>query len=306
MKTGYYVVMSFMLLLILSSCASTHFGVKDRASFVPSDFAMTEKAIAQAEQSDGAQYCPEKIAEAKKIAKDGVNTYWACHTQEAKEKLAEARRLAHEAEMCEPEPEPVGDADQDGVLDDLDRCPATPKEASVDEHGCPLDTDGDGVLDYLDKCPKTPKGTAVDTFGCPVDKDGDGVNNESDRCPDTPIGVEVDVDGCWFIKPVYFDFNKAEINPKYYPILDEVAATLKRYPRFNLEIHGHTDTVGSKEYNEELAMERADAVADYLAKYGIKMERFHLYDHYFEEPIASNQTEMGRSMNRRVKMIPKR
>ncbi|MBW1711492.1 MAG: VWA domain-containing protein [Deltaproteobacteria bacterium] len=58
---------------------------------------------------------------------------------------------------------PVLDSDGDGVTDDLDRCPNTPKEVTVDTKGCPLDSDGDGVPDYLDKCPNTPKGATVET-----------------------------------------------------------------------------------------------------------------------------------------------
>ncbi|MBN2687371.1 MAG: outer membrane beta-barrel domain-containing protein, partial [Deltaproteobacteria bacterium] len=50
------------------------------------------------------------------------------------------------------------DSDGDGVYDDMDTCPGTPKGVTVDSSGCPLDSDGDGVYDYLDKCPGTPKG----------------------------------------------------------------------------------------------------------------------------------------------------
>lgn len=88
------------------------------------------------------------------------------------------------------------DTDGDGVTDDLDKCPDTPKGVSVDASGCPLDSDGDGVPDYLDKCPDTPKGVAVDTNGCELDSDGDGVCDSSDKCPNTPKGVEVDENGC--------------------------------------------------------------------------------------------------------------
>ncbi|TRO81209.1 outer membrane beta-barrel domain-containing protein [Trichloromonas acetexigens] len=90
------------------------------------------------------------------------------------------------------------DSDGDGVTDDLDKCPDTPKGVVVDADGCPVDSDGDGVPDYLDKCPDTPKGVAVDANGCPAvgDADGDGVADDLDKCPDTPKGVVVDADGC--------------------------------------------------------------------------------------------------------------
>ena len=88
------------------------------------------------------------------------------------------------------------DTDGDGVPDDMDECPDTPKEVKVDEKGCPFDTDGDGVYDYLDQCPDTPKGVKVDEKGCPFDTDGDGVHDYLDECPNTPMGVKVDEKGC--------------------------------------------------------------------------------------------------------------
>jgi OmpA-OmpF porin, OOP family len=88
------------------------------------------------------------------------------------------------------------DKDGDGVPDYLDKCPDTPQGIAVDVNGCPLDSDGDGVPDYLDKCPGTPKGVAVDSKGCPIDSDGDGVPDYLDKCPGTPKGVAVDSKGC--------------------------------------------------------------------------------------------------------------
>ncbi|UCG52039.1 MAG: OmpA family protein [Candidatus Latescibacterota bacterium] len=89
-----------------------------------------------------------------------------------------------------------GDADFDGVLDELDKCPDTPKGAIVDENGCPMDSDGDGVYDGIDKCPDTPEGAVVDEVGCPLDSDKDGIYDGLDQCPDTPKKAKVDFNGC--------------------------------------------------------------------------------------------------------------
>ena len=88
------------------------------------------------------------------------------------------------------------DSDGDGVWDGLDQCLGTPKGASVDAKGCPTDTDGDGVYDGLDQCADTPKGATVDAKGCPSDTDGDGVMDGLDQCPSTPKGATVDAKGC--------------------------------------------------------------------------------------------------------------
>jgi OOP family OmpA-OmpF porin len=90
----------------------------------------------------------------------------------------------------------VGDADRDGVPDDVDRCSDTPYGLAVDRDGCSLDTDFDGVPDSFDKCPGTVYGVIVDKDGCVPDGDKDGVPDSIDKCSTTPEGVIVDKDGC--------------------------------------------------------------------------------------------------------------
>ena len=103
MKKSFFLLMVMIMFLFLgTSCTTSHFGVPDRASGVPTEFDQTETAIAQAEQSSGAKYCPDKIARAKELANKAAETYWACRTDEAMDLLAEARKLAKEAEGCRP------------------------------------------------------------------------------------------------------------------------------------------------------------------------------------------------------------
>lgn len=104
MKSSFYLAgLMLMFLFLTTSCTTYHFGVVNRAAMVPDDFGETEAAIAHAEQSQGAQYCPEKIAKAKQLAHDGAETYWACHNTESSALLAEARKMAGEAEGCGPQ-----------------------------------------------------------------------------------------------------------------------------------------------------------------------------------------------------------
>lgn len=88
------------------------------------------------------------------------------------------------------------DSDEDGIPDEKDLCPNTPKNVKVDEFGCPVDTDKDGVPDYLDKCKNTPTKVKVDKNGCPIDSDNDGVPDYLDKCPDTSTNLKVDSTGC--------------------------------------------------------------------------------------------------------------
>jgi OmpA-OmpF porin, OOP family len=102
------------------------------------------------------------------------------------------------------------DSDHDGVPDYLDKCPDTPAGTKVDSTGCPMDSDHDGVPDYLDKCPDTLPGLKVDSLGCPIDSDHDGVPDYLDKCPDTPVGTEVDESGC----PVSNKTNETKVTPQ--------------------------------------------------------------------------------------------
>ncbi len=115
-----------------------------------------------------------------------------------------------------------GDMDGDGVFDDRDRCPSTPRGAIVDENGCPTDSDGDGVVDGVDRCPNTSRGARVDASGCPsADADRDGVADASDRCPDTPRGAIVDANGCPTDSDgdgVYNGLDKCADTPREYAV----------------------------------------------------------------------------------------
>jgi outer membrane protein OmpA-like peptidoglycan-associated protein len=91
---------------------------------------------------------------------------------------------------------PIPDSDNDGILDNRDRCPDTPPGAQVDSRGCSGDSDSDGVPDGVDRCAATPPGATVDARGCTRDSDGDNIPDGIDRCPDTPSGVLVDPTGC--------------------------------------------------------------------------------------------------------------
>ncbi len=194
------------------------------------------------------------------------------------------------------------DSDCDGVHDYQDKCPDTPEGVKVNKEGCPLDTDGDGVYDHLDKCPDTPKGVKVDKTGCSLiaDSDGDGVPNDADKCPRTPKGATVNEFGCWVCENVNFDINKADIKSESYKNLDEQVTFLTQHSELIVEIQGHTDNTGTKEYNQMLSEKRANAVRDYLIKNDIKKDRLIAKGYGLTLPLASNNTKEGRAQNRRV------
>ena len=81
---------------------------------------------------------------------------------------------------------------------------------------------------------------------------------------------------------------------------------MQRYPDFKMMISGHTDNVGSAELNQSLSEKRAKACYDYLSKHNISSYRLSYAGFGESRPISTNETEKGRSLNRRVEfnLIP--
>jgi outer membrane protein OmpA-like peptidoglycan-associated protein len=191
---------------------TSYFGVPNKALAYPADFDETEAAIAKAERSPGAKSCPDKLAKAKELAKQGVETYWACRTKEGLALLAQARQMAKEAELCR---------------------------------------------------------TVVLTGG------------------------------------VHFAFDSSEITSEGRAVLDQQIPSLKANPNMKVELAGHTCSLGSEAYNQALSERRAKAVYDYLAANGIAAERMTTTGYGETRPAFSNNTDEGRSNNRRVELIIK-
>jgi outer membrane protein OmpA-like peptidoglycan-associated protein len=138
----------------------------------------------------------------------------------------------------------------------------------------------------------------------PVDTDGDGVPDSEDLCPDTPKGATVHKNGCWALKGVkLFDFDDSSIKPEGHELLDEVAIILENNPEITGELRGHTDSIGSEEYNKQLSEKRAKAVEEYLENKGIDPSRLTSVGYGESQPIASNETPEGRQENRRVELV---
>ncbi|SER09961.1 OmpA-OmpF porin, OOP family [Solimonas aquatica] len=186
---------------------------------------------------------------------------------------------------------PVLDADGDGVPDERDRCPDTPKGVKVDANGCPLDSDGDGVPDSLDQCPGTAPGVAVDARGCPA-RMGSG------RFKISGSGAVLR------FEDVHFAFDHDELSDYAKAMLDDAAQvindTAQKYPALKVDISGHTDAIGSEGYNQALSERRAQKVKQYLVRKGVDEGRISLYSYGESKPEVSNDTEDGRAQNRRA------
>lgn len=214
-----------------------------------------------------------------------------------------------------------GDTDGDGINDAEDACPSTPGVRTADPktNGCaPTDRDGDGVNDAEDACPdqKGMRTTDPKTNGCPdPDRDHDGVPNDVDACPDEPGKADPDPkkNGCpkaflqgGVIKitdQVKFKTASAEIatGKDSEEVLQAVLSVLKAHPEIaKVRVEGHTDDRGDAKKNKALSLDRAKSVVKWLGAHGIDAKKLEAQGFGQERPIDSNNTDEGRTNNRRV------
>lgn len=147
------------------------------------------------------------------------------------------------------------------------------------------DSDGDGVSDRFDKCPNTPAGTVVDGSGCPIE---------------FPEPVEKD-DVVVSYPNIQFEFDSSVLKTESYSVLDRLSTEL-RESGASVTLEGHASAEGSDTYNMGLSNDRANSVKTYLVNSGVLAANVNTVGYGEERPIASNATEEGRVVNRRVEI----
>jgi outer membrane protein OmpA-like peptidoglycan-associated protein len=267
-------------------------------------------------------------------AKEHLNTAEPA-AKTALDKAAECGKVTVLIRQKTPDQAPLKvalkDSDGDGVPDIDDLCPDAP--GPKENHGCPVDPDrdGDGVPDNKDACPDVPG--PAENAGCPwADRDHDGVPDKDDECPDQPGPVEnkgcplqaavspksplvvqkdalitqkdalivVKKDRIELKQQLRFKPNRAVLLSESFPILKQLAQTLKENPSLQVRIEGHTDNVGKAAANLKLSQTRAEAVRDYLTEQGVPQKQLSAEGFGSKRPIASNASRTGRILNRRV------
>jgi outer membrane protein OmpA-like peptidoglycan-associated protein len=223
-----------------------------------------------------------------------------------------------------------GDRDQDGLTDNVDRCPDEPEDRDQfsDDDGCPdPDNDADGILDADDRCPNEPEDMdgLADDDGCPEeDADGDGAPDATDRCPTVPgiaLAPRPDCTGCpscedaprpqprpepvaelprTLPERVYFDTARARLRSSDEAALQRVARFLEENPTATVQVEGHADLRGNEPNNVALSQRRARRVVDWLVARGVPRSRIVGVGCGEQYPADSRESEDGFQANRRV------
>lgn len=118
------------------------------------------------------------------------------------------------------------------------------------------------------------------------------------------VGLSKPIRGENFVmNNIIFDYNAATLRSESRPELDRIVRLLREHPTMRIEVGGHTDSIGSADYNQSLSRLRAEAVRDYLiSEGGVVPSRIISRGYGFSRPIASNSTEEGRNQNRRSEL----
>jgi OmpA-OmpF porin, OOP family len=220
--------------------------------------------------------------------------------------LQAKQREDFDPDAAQPEPESPGavsnvdavdDAERDqAIREGYDACPGLPEDFDGDEDddGCPEgDEDSDGVLDYLDRCPSEDE--TINGF------------QDDDGCPDEgPAQIVVEDGRIQILETIRFRPNSSELESGSYPVIDQIALALRKHRELShIEIGGHTDSTGSREYNLRLSRARARSVRQYLLTRGIEPGRLAATGYGPEHPIGDNNSDEGRAKNRRVEFVTK-
>lgn len=155
-----------------------------------------------------------------------------------------------------------------------------------------IDNDGDGAIDF------------------PADKgctDANDMDEYNPICKAPAPGEPMTLEGCAVgdtivLQGVTFEFDKARLTPNARVILDGVAGALEKRPDIKVEIGGHTDSKGSDAYNLSLSDKRSKSVKDYLVSKGIAGDRMTTRGYGESMPVADNNSDEGRELNRRVEL----
>ncbi|MGC8720438.1 MAG: OmpA family protein [Thermodesulforhabdaceae bacterium] len=146
-------------------------------------------------------------------------------------------------------------------------------------------------------------GLAGGLIGSYMDKQEQELRQAFANAQAATIQREQNILSVTFKSDVLFDTNSYTLKPGAYAEIDRLAKVLTDYPQTRVRVEGHTDSTGSPQYNQMLSERRAMAVRDALVQRGVDPRRIEVIGFGASQPVATNATEAGRQMNRRVTIV---
>ncbi len=137
-------------------------------------------------------------------------------------------------------------------------------------------------------------------IGRQMDKQAEEIKKEVPEAKVERVGEGIVVE---FSSAVLFGFDESRLTNQSRATLDDLVKILNKYPDTDIEVQGHTDSKGTAEYNQGLSLRRAESVASYLYTKGINRSRVNTKGFGLTAPRYTNETEEGRSQNRRVEFL---
>lgn len=143
-------------------------------------------------------------------------------------------------------------------------------------------------------------GVAGAVIGKKMDKQAEEIKNEVPGVSVERVGEGIVLE---FESKILFDYDRYAISLAARSNLDKLVLILNKYPDTDIQIHGHSDSKGSEKYNQTLSVNRASTVSDYLISKSIAASRLKTIGYGESQPKYSNESEEGRSQNRRVEFV---
>jgi OOP family OmpA-OmpF porin len=285
--------------LLVTGCV-----IRDPQAIV--DLRQAREAIDAAKKASAAERYPEDYAALERRYAEARGVFYACRDDEASKLaralIADANALATRRAAAPPPPPPTNrppsarlGAPAEGEVNAI---LSFTGEGSSDPDGDPLTY----TWDFGDGTPaaSSPSPTATHRYAqignYPVRLTVSDGRGGSDMASRTVAIVRREV----IRSDVLFDFDKATLKPEGIRALDSLVQQLKNDPSLRADIVGHTDGVGTEQYNMGLSERRAKAVSTHMVRNGIAATRLNVSWKGKTQPVASNATPEGRAQNRRV------
>jgi len=285
---------TLFLLSFLVGCASLglEYAPKRNYLYYHKELPAAERAVEAARRAGKDRDCPDEFKAVEKLKNDAYEVYWACRTNEAIAMANEAakranalcsKKVAAPTVSLSASPASI----QQGQCATLTWSSANASNATIDQ--------GVGKVDLSGSRQVCPRSTTQYTIAAA----GEG----GSRSASTTVTVAAKVIDRLTLH-VNFDFDKATIRNADIAELRKAVDFVKKYQGYKVSIEGHTDNIGSEQYNQRLSERRAAAVKEYVLKQGVADgARIKTKGYGKSKPIADNSTEKGRFENRRVEIL---